>query len=104
MNRDFTFDADDAADLLALLANPNRLKVLGLIAKEEWSVSALATEIDLSQSALSQHLKKFRDANVVGVRRDAQNIYYSCSSKDVVKVLDTLEEIHKNSLVGKSVA
>ncbi|KQQ69900.1 winged helix-turn-helix transcriptional regulator [Rhizobium sp. CFBP 8752] len=104
MDRDFKFDVDKAADLLALLASPSRLKVFGLISRNEWSVSALAAEVDLSQSALSQHLKKLRNADVVGVRRDAQNIYYSCSSDEIIKVLKTLEDIQKKSPDAKSVA
>ncbi|TNM65252.1 ArsR/SmtB family transcription factor [Aliirhizobium smilacinae] len=105
MARDFKFDADQAAALLGLLANAHRLEVLGRITRQEWSVSALAEEVNLSQSALSQHLSKFRQADVVEIRRDAQTIYYSCSADAILKVLATLDEIsHKNSSEAKTVA
>jgi DNA-binding transcriptional ArsR family regulator len=103
MEEPMKFDADEAADFLALLANPSRLRVMGLITKAEWGVNDLASEVGLSQSALSQHLAKFRSAKLVQVRRDAQNIYYSCSSQDIMKVLATLDEISKNSVNSKSV-
>lgn len=105
MDREFKFDPQKGADLLGLLANSRRLKVLALIAKDEWSVSALATEVNLSQSALSQHLKILRDADVVNVGRDAQSIYYSCSADAIHKVLGTLQEIGEStSLNIKTVA
>nr|WP_047462611.1 metalloregulator ArsR/SmtB family transcription factor [Rhizobium rhizogenes] len=104
MTDDMKFNADKAAELLWLLANPSRLKVLDLITKDEWGVSELATEVGLSQSALSQHLARFRGANLVAVRRDAQNHYYSCSSQDILKVMATLEEIGKISAPPKSAA
>lgn len=98
------FDAVEAAALLALLSNPSRLKILDFITKAEWSVVELADAVGISQSALSQHLAKFRNARVVEARRDAQNVYYSCSSQDILKVMATLEDISNNSVNSKTVA
>lgn len=88
-----TFCPEQAADLLSLMANEARLRVFVLILEEEWDVTSLAAAVNLSQSALSQHLKKLRDAKVVSVRREAQTIYYSCKSDAVMKICDTLNEI-----------
>lgn len=98
------FDAVQAAALLALLANPSRLTILDFITKAEWSVVELADAIGISQSSLSQHLAKFRNARVVEARRDAQNVYYSCSSQDILKVMATLKDISNNSVNSKTVA
>ncbi|MFX6972952.1 ArsR family transcriptional regulator, partial [Acinetobacter baumannii] len=49
--------AADAARLLRLLANEKRLLILCLlVARGEMDVTSLAEAVDLSQSALSQHL------------------------------------------------
>lgn len=93
----YNFCTEDAAELLALMANEARLRVFVLIMEEEWDVTSLASAVNLSQSALSQHLKKLRDAKVVNVRRDAQTIYYSCKSEAVKKVCNTLNEIFNAS-------
>ncbi|MBW6422165.1 metalloregulator ArsR/SmtB family transcription factor [Rhizobium sp. XQZ8] len=87
------FCPEQAANLLLLMANEVRLRVFFLILEKEWAVTALASAVNLSQSALSQHLKKLRDAKIVSVRRDAQTIYYSCNSEAVIKVCGTLNEI-----------
>lgn len=98
------FCPEQAADLLSLMANEARLRVFVLIMEEEWDVTSLAAAVNLSQSALSQHLKKLRDAKVVSVRRDAQTIYYSCKSDAVQKICNTLNEIFQTSSSLKSAA
>jgi len=58
------------------------------------SVGNLAKAIDLSQSALSQHLAKLRALNLVSTRRDAQTIYYVVSSPHIELVLSTLGSLY----------
>lgn len=86
--------AEIAAEFLSAMANPKRLLILRSLVNQEMAVGALATQVGLSQSALSQHLSKLRAQNLVTTRRDAQTIYYSSSSDAVLKVLMTLQEIY----------
>ena len=74
-------NADDAAALLALLANGKRLTIIEHLLEREMTVGAIAKKVSLSQSALSQHLAKLRSLNLVETRRDRQMIYYSCKSE-----------------------
>ena len=66
----------DSTGLLRTLANPQRLKILSLLADGELSAGDLQTQIALTQSALSQHLAKLRAQRLVATRRQAQTIYY----------------------------
>lgn len=79
------------AAVLNAMSNPKRLEALILLTRHEWRVGDLAYRLQLSQSALSQHLGKLRAANLVSTRRDAQVIYYSCNSADVKRVISALE-------------
>ena len=92
MTRTFSFQAAPATALLSILGNEKRVQVLALIVEREWDVGSLATEVGLSQSALSQHLKKLRDGKLVTVRREAQTLYYSCSSPSVILILGVLQD------------
>ena len=83
-------NSDQAADFLSALANNKRLLILCKLLHNEMSVGSLAKAIDLSQSALSQHLAKLRALNLVSTRRDAQTIYYVVSSPHIELVLSTL--------------
>ena len=84
-----------SAVLLHAMSNATRIEILTLLACEEIKVRALAEKVGLSQSALSQHLAILRAAGVVETRREAQMIYYSCSSAAVLKVLETLLVIYQ---------
>ncbi len=86
--------AAQAAQLLGAMANSNRLLVLCNLITGEKSVNTLAENVNLSQSALSQHLAKLRALNLVDTRREAQTIYYSIASEDVRSVLETLYDIY----------
>jgi ArsR family transcriptional regulator, virulence genes transcriptional regulator len=90
MSREFTFCVEEASALLGLLAHPARLRVLQLVNDKEWDVNSLAIAVNLKQSALSQHLKKLRDAKLVETRRDRQMILYSCRVATVGKILRIL--------------
>lgn len=89
-----TEHSNSAAGLLSAMANPKRLMILCCLVKGEIAVGALANQVGLSQSALSQHLSKLRAQKLVKTRRDAQTIYYSSTLDQVLKVLSTLEDIY----------
>jgi len=97
-NQDTFFDlienVDQAADFLSALANNKRLLILCKLLHNEMSVGALAKAIDLSQSALSQHLAKLRALDLVSTRRDAQTIYYMVSSPHIELMLSTLSSLY----------
>jgi DNA-binding transcriptional ArsR family regulator len=93
-----------AAGLLSAMANPKRLMILCSLVKGEVPVGVLASQVGLSQSALSQHLSKLRAQKLVKTRRDAQTIYYSSTSESVMKVLETLEDIYCEIETSKSAA
>lgn len=84
---------DSAVTLLSALSNERRKDILEIICEREMSVGELAKEINISQSALSQHLSKLRDGRLVETRRDAQTVYYSSKSEAVKRVLEALNSI-----------
>ena len=86
--------ADDAARLLKALANERRLMILCLLASGEHSVGELNELVDLSQSALSQHLAVLREERLVQTRREAQTIYYSLVPGPAFEVIQTLHRIY----------
>jgi len=101
---DLTANANVAAALLSAMANPKRLLILCNLVRGEIPVGALAQEVGLSQSALSQHLSKLRAQKLVKTRRDAQTIYYSSNSEQVIKILEALTDIYAVQSRTKSAA
>lgn len=86
--------ADEAAELLAAMANPKRLLILCNLLDEELSVNELVARVDLAQSPLSQHLSKLRAMKLVTTRREGQMVLYRLASDGVARVLATLHGIY----------
>ncbi len=86
--------AADASRLLKALANEKRLLLLCLLAEGERSVGELNARLDLSQSALSQHLAVLREDGLVTTRREAQSIYYGLAQGPAQQVIATLHGIY----------
>ena len=86
--------AGDAARLLKALANEKRLMILCMLVDGERSVGELNAQLDLSQSALSQHLGLLREDGLVTTRREAQTIYYAVAEGPARRIIDTLHGIY----------
>ncbi|WP_309661183.1 metalloregulator ArsR/SmtB family transcription factor [Sphingomonas sp.] len=85
----------DAATMLRALANQQRLLILcHLSAAGELSASALNGRMELSQSALSQHLARLREEGLVTFRRDAQTLIYRIADERVSRLLGLLHELY----------
>ncbi|MDT8414616.1 MAG: metalloregulator ArsR/SmtB family transcription factor [Flavobacteriaceae bacterium] len=78
------------SSLLALAGNEVRLKILFLLEAEgELCPCDLADILEMSVPAVSQHLRKLKDGEVVRGRRDGQTIFYALKSEklDILKPL-----------------
>lgn len=58
-----------AVVLLKAMANERRLQILCMLHNQELSVGELCTKLELSQSALSQHLAWLRRDELVATRK-----------------------------------
>jgi len=64
----------------ALLAGETRLKILALLEHAgELCVCDLATVLDMTPAAVSQHLSRLRSGGLVVSRRDGMTTYYRCT-------------------------
>ncbi len=87
--------AGEAARLLRLLANENRLLLLCRLAAEgEMGVGALAEAVGLSQPALSQHLGMLREDGLVATRKEAQAVFYRLTDPRAARVLALLRDMY----------
>ena len=87
-------NAVSASELLKDLSHPGRLLVLCALVSREHTVGELEELTGLSQSAISQHLARLRESELVATRREAQRIFYSLSDDEVAAVLETLHGIY----------
>ncbi len=84
--------SENASKLLKALANPQRLRILCLLVEQEMPVGQLNERMDLSQSALSQHLAILREKGLVTTRKQAQTVFYRVKQGPVTAIIQTLHD------------
>ena len=81
----------DAA--LKAVAEPHRRAILRLVRDQPRSVREIAEHFDITQQAVSLHLKVLREAGLVGVRRDGQRRLYLVDPVGMDSLQDFLAEL-----------
>ena len=77
--------------LFEILAEPSRRRVLDLLLGQERTVGELVEALDMSQPAVSKHLRVLREAGLVEARVDAQRRVYSLNPAPLADVDAWLE-------------
>lgn len=88
---------NQTSSLLALAGNEVRLKILYLLEEEkELCPCDLADILEMSIPAVSQHLRKMKDGNLIKTRRSGQTIFYSLIKEQTELLIPFFKSI-KNS-------
>ena len=95
-------------NLLRLLADPTRLRLLLLLEQEELSVAELQQILGMGQSRISSHLAQLKRAGIVIDRRVGKNVYYGASengqgsrrARVLFVVVCAVVNIFSNSSIG----
>ncbi len=85
------------ANALSLAGNSVRLKILFLLQREsKLCVCDLSDILDMSISAISQHLRKLRDRQLIRPERKGQTIFYSLTPEYEELFAPFFEQIENN--------
>jgi DNA-binding transcriptional ArsR family regulator len=74
-----------------VIAEPSRLSILNELRNGERTVSALVEKLEMSQPAMSKHLRILRDAGLVSVRPDGQRRLYRVRPEPLMELDAWLE-------------
>jgi DNA-binding transcriptional ArsR family regulator len=80
-------------DRFLALAEPNRRRMIELIARGPLPSGAIAGEFDLTPAAVSQHLRTLREAGLVRVRVDGQRRVYSLDPEGLAELDRWIERV-----------
>jgi DNA-binding transcriptional ArsR family regulator len=82
----------------AALAEPRRRAMLLLVRDEPRSVNDIAAHFDITQQAVSQHLKVLKDAGLVAVRPEGQRRLYAIREEGFEALEQFLAQLWPQSL------
>jgi DNA-binding transcriptional ArsR family regulator len=83
------------ADRFAALADPTRRHLLEGLATADRTVSELVSGLDMSQAAVSQHLRVLREAGLVTAERDGRHRRYRLLPSALTELRDWLDELER---------
>ena len=90
-------DNEQIAALFKALGDPNRLRILWALNREEMCVCDLAQFLGVSESTVSHQLRQLRQLSMVTSRREGPVMYYRISDNHGYKLIQlALERIRGN--------
>ena len=84
---------EQLARILKVLSVPARIRILQFLKSHALCVNALTMKLDITQSAVSQHLRILRDAGLVIDEKRGYYVHYRVNEKTLEKWQQTLQEM-----------
>jgi DNA-binding transcriptional ArsR family regulator len=74
------------AELFSALSDASRVRIISLLIEGEMSVSALAEELNMTESAVSHQLRGLRQMRLVRARKEGRQVFYTFDDDHVAKL------------------
>ncbi len=74
------------ADLFSALSDPTRLRIISVLLEGEMNVGDLATQLEMTESAVSHQLRGLRHMKLVRSRKSGRQVYYALDDDHVAKL------------------
>lgn len=90
----------DKTLLLKAMADENRMKMITLLLQHNYCVRALAGKLEISEAAVSQHLKVLREAGLLAGERKGYFMHYAVKREvlhELAKEMEALAETPRES-------
>lgn len=75
------------AETFQALGDPSRIQIVWSLSKGELSVNRIAELVEMSQPAVSHHLRTLRNLKLVKVRREGRTAFYSLDDEHIERLL-----------------
>jgi len=90
------------ADICSALADPTRILLLYALSDQPRCVNDLVQELEVSQPAVSRHLKVLRERGLVNTERQGTNVVYSLADMRLVEALDILRAVLRDRIAYRA--
>jgi len=85
-------DAQRMGEFFNVLADPTRLRLISLLAIDEFCVCDLASNLGMTDSAISHQLRALRAARLVSYRKAGRQVFYRLHDHHVLELYQTVRE------------
>ncbi|HHP7230919.1 MAG TPA: ArsR/SmtB family transcription factor [Xenococcaceae cyanobacterium] len=84
--------AQRMAEFFSLLGDSNRLRILGVLARQELCVCDLAATLEMSESAVSHQLRTLRTMRLVSYQKRGRKVFYRLLDHHVLELYQSVAE------------
>jgi DNA-binding transcriptional ArsR family regulator len=84
--------AQRMADFFSFLGDANRLRILSFLATKELCVSDIATQLNMSESAVSHQLRNLRAMRLVTYRKQGRHVFYRFHDNHILELYQAVTE------------
>ena len=74
------------AELFSALSDPTRLRIISVLLEGEMNVGDLASQLEMTESAVSHQLRGLRYMRLVRSRKNGRQVFYSLDDDHVAKL------------------
>lgn len=92
---------DETHQILKVLSNLTRIKILYLLEDKPYNVSEICVELGLEQSVVSHQLKILRELQLVSATRVKKNNYYQLDDPHILQVINSAMGHAEHVIRGK---
>ncbi|PZF92442.1 ArsR/SmtB family transcription factor [Micromonospora deserti] len=93
-------EVEAATEMLRMLADPTRLRLMCLLSEGEHDVTALVAAVGTARPAVSQHLAKLRLTGLVTVRRDGRRALHRARGGHVRRLVTEVLHAASHRVTG----
>jgi len=79
-------------DVFQAIADPNRRKIIHLIARQSLNLNAVAERFDISRPAVSKHIKILTECGLVTIRQEGRERYCDANLQQLQEVSQWIEQ------------
>jgi len=74
------------ADLFSALSDPTRLRIISVLLEGEMNVGEIASQLEMTESAVSHQLRGLRQMRLVRARKNGRQVFYALDDDHVAKL------------------
>ena len=82
-------------DVFQAIADPNRRRIIDLLAKEPMTLNAIADKFHISRPAISQHIKHLTECGIVEIEQKGRERYCKIQPQNLIPAFLWLEQYQK---------
>jgi DNA-binding transcriptional ArsR family regulator len=82
-------------DVFQAIADPTRRQIIGMLAKQQLNLNAIADNFDISRPAISKHIKILTECGLLTIKQEGRDRYCHANYKKLAEVATWVEQYRK---------